>query len=79
MFWRKLNKKKNRFKFTSHIHVREAFHGRIGVLIEMYKESAASKNSLQKCIDREIKKLKMVCDEVPDNIKDLLNKNDLKY
>ena len=71
--------KNNKNKLASHMHVLEAFHGRIAVLIEMYNESSASKKALQKCVDREIARLKVVNGEVPDTIKDLLNENGLKY
>ena len=58
----------------------EAFHGRIGALIELYNESSASKKSLQNSVDREIVRLKIInAGEVPDEIKDLLNENGLKY
>lgn len=79
MFWRRLNKKESKTELSSHKHVLEAFHGRIVVLIDFYKESSASKKSLQKSVDKEIERLKIVNGEVPDTIKDLLNENGLKY
>jgi len=77
MLYTKLSKKT---KYNSAPpYVVEAFHGRIGVLIEMYNESRASKKSSQKIIDREISRLKGVNGVIPNTIKDLLNKNGLKY
>ncbi len=58
----------------------DAFRGRISVLIEMYEDSRASKKSLQKSVDREVKRIKIVSgDMIPEEIKDLLDENGLKY
>lgn len=63
------------------MHVLEAFHGRISVLIEMYDENESiSKKSLQKSIDRELDRLKVLNnDEIPDGIKRMLKEKGLKY